>query len=99
MFKEIIGHITRNYSVQQYQRLTRDRRLENVPHTLKKLWRSEDSRVIDVGTMDVFYLLYRSGLIPEAEFTAMLTGLESALAHEFELFYTAKANTEERRPR
>ena len=93
--KELMAKISTEYSIPRYQLLSGDRCLENVPHSLKKLWYSEDSRVISVSTMDVFYLLSRSGLIPEAEFITMLTGLEAALSHEFGLLH--KANAEGRR--
>lgn len=94
-FEEMMNHISRNYSTSQYQRISGDARLERIPKALQRLWRSEKSNIIDVGTMYGFYSLYNTGFYTETEFETMLTSLEAALSHEFELLY--KANTEERR--
>ena len=73
------------FSNRRYALGSGDRRLENVPATLGRLWYGRGKDFPSVGQLDYYCQLCRLGQLTEAECVEKFAVLEAALAHEFEL--------------
>ena len=85
VIKDLMRIVKKEYSIDEYVRISGDRYLKHIPENLRVLWYSDNMKRIATCNMEYYFDRYRTGLMTTEHLVNMMTGLVDDFAHEFEL--------------